>query len=149
MPFAVDPNSVHSRFEQLDTLCVWDPDTATGRPVRGERFVIGLRDGDHNQIRRVTGDETAPRAKARANARRSRGRGWLSSVVSSRYPGRTRPQRPKDSPSPLMQCNEARLDGGGALPGSGIVTAGAPRRGRDRRRRATADAGPAFWLVCR
>ena len=38
VPFAVDPNSpFHARFEQLDTLCVWDPDTRTGRPSEAPR----------------------------------------------------------------------------------------------------------------
>jgi len=70
VPFAVDPTSpFHSRFEQLDTLCVWDPDTRTGRPSEANDLSLGYETVIKNQIRRVTGDETAP--KARANAPKS------------------------------------------------------------------------------
>ena len=70
VPFAVDPNSpFHARFEQLDTLCVWDPDTRTGRPSEANDLSLGYETVIKNQIRRVTGDETAP--KARANAPKS------------------------------------------------------------------------------
>ena len=70
VPFAVDPTSpFHARFEQLDTLCVWDPDTRTGRPSEANDLSLGYETVIKNQIRRVTGDETAP--KARANAPKS------------------------------------------------------------------------------
>ena len=71
VPFAVDPTSPFhfTRFEQLDTLCVWDPDTRTGRLSEANDLSLGYETVIKNQIRRVTGDETAP--KARANAPKS------------------------------------------------------------------------------
>lgn len=78
VPFAVDPNSpFHARFEQLDTLCVWDPTTRTGKPSAANDLSLGYATVIKNQIRRVTGDETAP--KARANAPKN----WDRDTVDS------------------------------------------------------------------